>query len=189
MSLFPPASWQCALIHKIGRHPKHAGQLQGHVATPITQCLYLSDAFTACTRGNLENLGVTHVVSAFEANLSTVFGEDIAVMHVPVKDNSDADISKWFDAVVEFIQEALDIDEKNKVLVHCTQGISRSPILVCAYLVATTPMCALEAIEFVQAKRHVISPNLAFRRQLVQWSEQFDEKGKLCKFTTVQWLT
>lgn len=62
--------------------------------------------------------------------------------------------------------------------VHCAQGISRSPILVCAYLVATTPMCALEAIEFVQAKRHVVSPNLAFRRQLAQWGEQFDEKGK-----------
>ncbi|KAI6126474.1 protein-tyrosine phosphatase-like protein, partial [Pisolithus croceorrhizus] len=178
MTLFPPASWQYALIHRTGRHPKCAGQPLGRVATPITQRLYLSDAFTACARGNLENLGVTHVVSAVETDLSTVFGEGIVVMHVPVKDSSDVDISKWFDAVVEFIQEALDAHEQNKVLVHCAQGISRSPILVCAYLVATTPMCAPEAIEFVQAKGHVVAPNLAFRRQLAEWSEQFNEKNK-----------
>lgn len=146
MSLFPPASWQCALIHRIGRHPKRAGQPQGRVATPITQRLYLSDAFTACARGNLENLGVTHVVSAFEANLSTVFGEDIVVMHVPVKDDSDADISKWFDAVVEFIQEALDVDEKNKVLVRdsgalCPGHISVSDTSLCVSRCDDSDVC------------------------------------------------
>ncbi|KAI6008980.1 protein-tyrosine phosphatase-like protein [Pisolithus marmoratus] len=172
MYVFPPASWQSALIQKTG---KGAGQPLECVATQITRRLYLSDAFTARAR-NLKTLGVTHIVSALEANLA--FDEGIVVMRVPVKDSADADISKWFDAVVKFIQDALDAHEQNKVLVHCAQGRSRSPILVCAYLIATTPMGALEAIEFVQARRRVVSPNLAFRRQLAQWAERFNiEKG------------
>jgi atypical dual specificity phosphatase len=59
--------------------------------------------------------------------------------------------------------------------VHCLQGISRSATLVCAYLVATTPMRATEAISHVQAKRGIVAPNLGFRRQLVEWERQFED--------------
>lgn len=55
------------------------------------------------------------------------------------------------------------------------QGISRSATLVCAYLVATTPMRAREAIAHVQSKRGIVSPNIGFRRQLVAWERQFDD--------------
>ena len=56
-------------------------------------------------------------------------------------------------------------------------GISRSATAVCAYLVATTSMTAVEAIEFVRSKRSVISPNLGFRSQLDTYEEQLYEAG------------
>lgn len=91
-----------------------------------------------------------------------------------MRDSAEEQICGWFDPVVKFIKEALD-NEDAKVLVHCFQGISRSPILICAYLVATTPMRALETIEHVQAKRGIVAPNIGFRRQLVIWGRQFEE--------------
>ncbi|KAL4065958.1 protein-tyrosine phosphatase-like protein [Scleroderma yunnanense] len=178
MAFFPATSWQAALIQKVvkGRPQTYANSGPcGRVATPITKRLYLSDLFTARTPGNLKRLGITHVVSAIEADVSQHFDKGVVVMHVPIKDTSDTNIAIWFDRVVEFIGKVLDTDKNNKVLVHCAQGISRSAILVCAYLVATTHMGALEAIAYVQAKRAIVAPNLGFRHQLVSWAHRVEQ--------------
>ncbi|KAF9221471.1 phosphatases II [Gyrodon lividus] len=178
MISFPTTTWRSTLVKKItNRCPKDADtdESYGRVATAITPRLYLSDLYTARAQGNLQRLGITHVVSAIEADMHTDFGENVIFMHVPIRDQTDVDISQWFDKVVKFIQDALDTDEKHKVLVHCLQGISRSATLVCAYLVATTTMRALDALAHVQAKRGIVAPNLGFRRQLVAWGRQFDE--------------
>ncbi len=56
-------------------------------------------------------------------------------------------------------------------------GISRSATVVCAYLVATTPMIASEAIEYVIDKRSIVSPNTGFRSQLETYAVKFYGKG------------
>lgn len=176
MISFPATAWQSTFIKKTtNRRQKDADETYGRVTTAITPRLYLSDLYTARAPGNLQRLGITHIVSAIETDVHADFGENVIVMHVPIRDNPDVDISQWFDNVVKFIQDALDTDEKHKVLVHCLQGISRSATLVCAYLVATTTMRALDALAHVQAKRGIVAPNLGFRRQLVTWGRQFDE--------------
>lgn len=176
MISFPPTSWQSSLIQKTtSRRPRDdADQSHGRAATAITPRLYLTDYHTARTPDNLARLGITHVVSAIEFDITGVFPPHIQVLHVPVHDSVGEHICRWFDPVVEFIKEALD-KEDAKVLVHCFQGISRSPILICAYLVATTPMHALESIKHVQAKRGIVAPNIGFCRQLIIWGRQFEE--------------
>lgn len=57
----------------------------------------------------------------------------------------------------------------NVVLVHCLAGMSRSATIVCAYLLATTPMNTQETINFVRSKRSIISPNYGFEKQLKAW--------------------
>lgn len=176
MISFPSTSWQSSLIQKTtSRRPRNdEDPSHGRAATAITPRLYLTDYHTARTPGNLARLGVTHVVSAIDFDITDVFPPHVQVFHVPVRDLAEEQICGWFDPVVEFIKEALD-KEDTKVLVHCFQGISRSPILICAYLVATTPMHALETIKHVQAKRGIVAPNIGFRRQLIIWGRQFEE--------------
>lgn len=53
------------------------------------------------------------------------------------------------------------------------QGISRSATVVCAYLVATTDMTAIESIAHVQSIRGIVCPNIGFRRQLEEYSVQY----------------
>lgn len=63
-------------------------------------------------------------------------------------------------------------------------GISRSATVVCAYLVATTPMIVSEAIEFVQQKRSIVHPNSSFQRQLEAYALQFYGKDAKVKRPT-----
>lgn len=119
MISFPASSWQHSLIKKTThRRPKNSrDDTHGRVATTITPRLYLSDLHTARAPGNLERIGITHIVSALEVDVRRDFGESVTVMHVPIRDDVNTDIAQWFDEVVKFIQDALDADEKNKVLV------------------------------------------------------------------------
>ena len=52
---------------------------------------------------------------------------------LPLHDNVNEDITKYFNKAFEYIDR---IKEKNgRVLVHCSAGKSRSPTIVMAYLI------------------------------------------------------
>lgn len=63
-----------------------------------------------------------------------------------------------------------------RVLVHCQAGISRSATICLAYLMHTQRVKLDEAFDFVKQRRQVISPNLAFMGQLLQF-----ETDVLCR--------
>ena len=133
MISFPASTWQYALTQKTTkRRPRNS--MDSRVASRITPRLFLSDLYTARTAGNLERLGITHVVSALEVDVRRHFRDSVTVMHVPIRDAVDVDIARWFVEVVQFIQDALDADEKNKVLVS---GI----LFAGCCLDATIPRC------------------------------------------------
>lgn len=67
-----------------------------------------------------------------------------------------------------------------RVLVHCQAGISRSATICLAYLIHARRVRLNEAFEFVKRRRQVISPNLAFMGQLLQF-----ETDVLCPYTVL----
>ena len=56
------------------------------------------------------------------------------------------------------------------------KGISRSPTVVCAYLMATTNMTVPETIKHVRSLRAVAAPNRGFRQQLVEYDTRLEIK-------------
>lgn len=56
-----------------------------------------------------------------------------------------------------------------RVLVHCQAGISRSATICLAYLIWSRRVRLEEAFDFVKERRGVISPNLGFMGQLLQF--------------------
>ena len=100
-----------------------------------------------------------------------------------LKDTETADITSYFARALDFIDEALgngggvlvhcsqgqSRSVTIVVLVHCSQGQSQSVTIVAAY-VARQRLCGVdEAIAFVKSKRYVVVPNEGFVKALREW--------------------
>ena len=66
-----------------------------------------------------------------------------------------------------------------RVFVHCHAGISRSATVCIAYMMKTRSMSVEEAYRFIKSKRPIISPNLHFMGQLLEYQMVFDVDGVL----------
>lgn len=56
------------------------------------------------------------------------------------------------------------------MLVHCSQGVSRSTTIAIAYLMWKTGGTYDEVYQAVRALRGVTSPNVGFMCQLINWA-------------------
>ena len=64
------------------------------------------------------------------------------------------------------------------VLVHCQAGVSRSPTLVVAYLMALYGRPLMETFQLVKQRRQIVAPNFNFMGQLLEF-EQRCRQGEL----------
>lgn len=82
---------------------------------------------------------------------------------IPLDDNHSQNIECGFQEAFAFIDSAKA--SGGLCLIHCRRGMSRSPAIVIAYLIATAHMTYHEALELVSKYRH-ISLNLNFQQIL-----------------------
>uniref|UniRef100_A0A8C8XCY1 Protein-serine/threonine phosphatase n=1 Tax=Panthera leo TaxID=9689 RepID=A0A8C8XCY1_PANLE len=143
----------------------------------VSVAVHLS--FLALTLARLKRLGITHILNA--AHGTGVYtgpefytGLEIQYLGVEVDDFPEVDISQHFRKAAEFIDEAL-LTYRGKVLVSSEMGISRSAVLVVAYLMIFHNMAILEALMTVRQKR-AIYPNDGFLKQLRELNEKLMEE-------------
>ena len=90
------------------------------------------------------------------------YSEDKNINHkiIIIDDLFSENIIKVFKECIEFI------DKADKVYIHCTCGVSRSPTIVISYLMWKTHSDFKDVYFFVKKRRPEIDPNNGFRRQL-----------------------
>jgi protein-tyrosine phosphatase len=81
-----------------------------------------------------------------------------------IDDEPEEPIESYFDFVHLVIRKALTNNQR--VLVHCSAGVSRSATLVAAYLIKEEGLTAQGAINYIISRRDCINPNDGFRRKL-----------------------
>ncbi|NXH22694.1 DUS27 phosphatase, partial [Bucco capensis] len=144
--------------------------------------VFIAEKSVAVNKSRLKRLGITHILNA--AHGTGVYtgpdfynGLNIQYLGIEVDDFPDMDISKHFRLAAEFLDEAL-LTYRGKILVSSEMGISRSAVLVAAYLMIYHHMTILEALMTLRKKR-AIYPNDGFLKQLRELNEQLLEEREL----------
>jgi len=110
-------------------------------------------------------LNVTsHVPFHFENDAS------MTCKRLPATDNGCQNLKQYFEDAIIFIESARCSGDK--VLVHCQAGVSRSPTIVLAYLMARYNWSMMTAFCYVKSRRHIIAPNFNFMGQLMEFEQR-----------------
>eukprot|EP01084_Bolivina_argentea_P312143 540389_1 len=148
----------------------------------IVDELYLGDMNMAQNEEMLSKLYITHIVNV--TMFENWFEGKIKYLNIKLYDSVNEPISKYFDQVITFIDIALNENYnsknkiKNKVFVHCAQGVSRSATFVIAYCMKKYIWNFNDAFQFVLRKRPSINPNKGFIDALKEFeANQYEIKN------------
>ncbi|KAJ7456047.1 protein-tyrosine phosphatase-like protein [Mycena galericulata] len=138
--------------------------------TEILPNLFLGSEAGALNFEFLRHHGITHILSVMKPDHARTLRQSddgFRRMIIPVQDWPDEELLTHFKSANSFIDAARVIAGEG-VLVHCSQGVSRSATVVAAYLMASHPPIQnyISAIKFLQSLRSVVEPNAGFLDQL-----------------------
>jgi hypothetical protein len=85
----------------------------------------------------------------------------------PIRDGEPAPDLDWLRRQVEFIDT--EREAGRTVFVHCRNGVSRSGMVVIAYLMFEHRWTRDEALGFARQNRPEVRPNPAFMERLAEW--------------------
>ncbi|AWU47115.1 Tyr/Ser phosphatase [Sea otter poxvirus] len=139
--------------------------------TKITKYVYL---------GNLDNAINVHksgIPFKYMLNLTTTTYTPtlpgVTVIHIPLLDDNVTDVTKYFDDIVNFLNNCEN--RQMPVLVHCVAGVNRSGVIIAAYLLsrrnANIPpfVYFLYIIHGLREKRGAFVENDSFKKQLIRY--------------------
>ncbi|KAF6257744.1 protein-tyrosine phosphatase-like protein [Scenedesmus sp. NREL 46B-D3] len=152
----------------------------------VAEGVYVSGAAVAQDRAILAAHGITHVVNCVGALYPEYFKDDrIAYKTLWLADTPHEDITCILYDAFDFMEEARKGSTASssssssssssgggRVLVHCSQGVSRSTSIAIAYLMWRTGGTYQEVYQAVRALRGVTSPNVGFTCQLINWAKR-----------------
>ena len=96
--------------------------------------------------------------------------------HHPISDAAPAPSLDWLREQVEWIAEQRRTGRR--VYVHCQQGVSRSGLVVTAFLMAEHGWTVEEALAFARSKRPGVRPNPVFMPLLLEWEAALRGKAQ-----------
>jgi hypothetical protein len=88
----------------------------------------------------------------------------------PIPDAEPAPSIDWLRRMVEIIDKHRQAGDTTYV--HCAAGISRSGMVVTAYLMFKNHWTRDEALAFVKSRRPGARPNPAFMKRLLEWERE-----------------
>ncbi|XP_063002241.1 dual specificity protein phosphatase 10-like [Elgaria multicarinata webbii] len=148
--------------------PPLTPDLENAELSPILPFLFLGNERDAQDLERMLSLNVGHVLNV-TTHLPLYHADSgrLRYKRLPATDNSRQDLRQYFEEAFEFIEEAHQSGKG--VLIHCQAGVSRSATIVIAYLMKHTLMTMGDAYKYVKGRRPVISPNLNFMGQLLEF--------------------
>ena len=85
---------------------------------------------------------------------------------INIDDNAHANIDKYFEKIIDFIDKHVSAQPPRNVLVFCRAGVSRSATSVIAYLMDKCQATYDEVYTYVKQRRNKVQPNRGFTEKL-----------------------
>jgi dual specificity protein phosphatase-like protein len=92
----------------------------------------------------------------------------------PIADSEPAPSIDWLRRAVDFVDS--NRRQGRTTFVHCRNGVSRSGMVVTAYLMFEKHWTRDEALAYIRSKRPITRPNPAFMRRLTEWEHVLQER-------------
>jgi dual specificity phosphatase 12 len=145
-------------------------QQRSEVANLITDKVWLGSAFAASDAAFLRSNGITAIVNVAEEvgdrSAEAKAAGVAAYYFLPMKDEEWYDPTERVGEALRAVKEA--VARGQTVLVHCFHGVSRSALVVNAYVMDTLGLSARAALQHVRARRGVSYPNRSFCKWLTR---------------------
>ncbi|CAF1152054.1 unnamed protein product [Adineta steineri] len=146
--------------------------ITNHPMTHIIDGLYIGSESNAKNLDELSSEQIRYIVNV-TSHVPLYHSEQFQYCHLPADDTQKQNLLEYFDKAYSFIHNAIENNEK--VLVHCVAGISRSPAIVIGFLMRYAKMNMNDAYDFVKRKRSIVSPNLNFMGQLLEYEKKLKQ--------------
>ena len=119
----------------------------------------------------IKDLKITHIVNTkgTQSKLEESVAATIKYMNIKIEDAINQSVIPFFDKSCDFVQNALNENESNKVLIHCGGGKSRSTTFTMAYLIKCRQQTLAFAYGIVSLSRPKAYPNDAFLDDLEKY--------------------
>ena len=136
----------------------------------IENFLYLGNSTTSKNFEYLQSIGITHIINlAGKTHFPNQFKYFKCHFKVTKYDKNNKQFIDKLEAISQFIDNCKnknDTKQRNKIFIHCTAGISRSPSIVIGYLMKIFNLALIESYIYVKTIRSGIQPNINFFKQL-----------------------
>jgi len=138
--------------------------------------LFLGGKKVAKNKSFFQENGITAVVNVTSELENFHTGHGVQYLKIEIQDSHDTNIFCWFSKASQFIDDS--IRSKN-VLVHCSEGKSRSPSIVIAYAMTKLKIDLQHAYHLVKQQVPELKINDGFKLQLMNYEMQLTGKNSL----------
>lgn len=130
----------------------------------ILPWLYLGSKVDSLDLNFLIENDISVIINVAVELQTIVYPKEVITVKVPLHDSDTEDISMYF----EYIHRCLELARllKQKVLIHCYAGISRSSTFVVYYLMKVNQWTLYKTLGHVRKTRKQVRPNDNFLSQL-----------------------
>ena len=140
----------------------------------VVPYVYLGNRQTAYKSGMLQSFNITKIVNV--GGGPSHFPHLFSYLELDVKDDAASSVLSELDHTSDFIHASVQAEEG--VVVHCMGGFSRSPTVICAYLIRYHGLSVEQSLGVIRKVRPVANPNPNFLRELKQYERQCRKKNQ-----------
>jgi atypical dual specificity phosphatase len=139
--------------------------------THIIDGLYVAGISEVMREVSDKRIGITHILNVASELEYDRSKDGYIYKHCGVEDDGVTnDISDILEESTAWIDDGLLAG--GKVMVHCWSGVSRSVVVIMAYLMRFHGMSIVDAYKFVLCKRGIMDPWPAYLTQLRHWDHR-----------------